>query len=51
MIVIGIDPNKSTHTATAVDPAINTDLDSIRIDAAAAVCVAALQGDARPVDP
>ena len=32
MIVIGIDPHKSTHTATAVDPATNTDLGSIRID-------------------
>lgn len=34
MIVIGIDPHKSTHTATAVDPATNTDLGSIRINAA-----------------
>ncbi|MHA4854776.1 IS110 family RNA-guided transposase [Rhodococcus sp. MSC1_016] len=33
MIVIGIDPHKSTHTATAVDPATNSDLGSIRIDA------------------
>ncbi|MFE5708183.1 IS110 family transposase [Rhodococcus koreensis] len=33
MIVIGIDPHKSTHTATAVDPVTNTDLGSIRIDA------------------
>nr|WP_271212289.1 hypothetical protein [Rhodococcus wratislaviensis]GLK38714.1 hypothetical protein GCM10017611_55830 [Rhodococcus wratislaviensis] len=33
MIVIGIDPHKSTHTGTAVDPATNTDLGSIRIDA------------------
>lgn len=32
MIVIGIDPHKCTHTATAVDPATNTDLGSIRID-------------------
>ncbi|MFH5228186.1 IS110 family transposase [Antrihabitans spumae] len=31
MIVIGIDPHKSTHTATAVDEARNTDLGSIRI--------------------
>lgn len=31
MIVIGIDPHKSTHTATAVDPASNADLGSIRI--------------------
>ena len=33
MIVIGIDPHKSTHTATALDSATNTDLGSIRIDA------------------
>ena len=33
MIVIGINPHKSSHTATAVDPATNTDLGSIRIDA------------------
>ena len=33
MIVIGIDPHKSSHTATAVEPATNTDLDAIRIDA------------------
>nr|WP_251014416.1 IS110 family transposase [Rhodococcus qingshengii] len=33
MIVIGIDPHKSTHTATALDSAIHTDLGSIRIDA------------------
>ncbi|WP_027500099.1 IS110 family transposase [Rhodococcus sp. UNC363MFTsu5.1] len=33
MIVIGIDPHKSTHTATAVDSTTNTDLGSIRINA------------------
>nr|AIU93852.1 hypothetical protein LRS1606.418 [Rhodococcus sp. NS1] len=33
MIVIGIDPHKSSHTATVVDPVTNTDLGSIRIDA------------------
>lgn len=33
MIVIGIDPHKTTHTATAVDAATNADLGSIRIDA------------------
>ncbi|MFI9415107.1 transposase [Nocardia gamkensis] len=33
MIVIGIDPHKGSHTATAVDPAGNTDLGSIRIEA------------------
>jgi hypothetical protein len=32
MILIGIDPHKSTHTATAVDPATNADLGSIRIE-------------------
>ncbi|MXP24172.1 IS110 family transposase [Gordonia sp. HNM0687] len=36
MIVIGIDPHKSSHTATAIDPATNTDLGSIRIDATVA---------------
>ena len=33
MIVIGIDPHKSTHTATAVDSATNRDLGSLRIRA------------------
>ncbi|MDE1675407.1 hypothetical protein [Nocardia gipuzkoensis] len=33
MVVIGVDPHKSTHTATAVDPVTNTDLGSIRIEA------------------
>ncbi|NMM90727.1 IS110 family transposase [Rhodococcus sp. SRB_17] len=33
MIVIGVDPHKSTHTATALDSVTNTDLGSIRIDA------------------
>jgi transposase len=33
MIVIGIDPHKSTHTATALDSGTNTDLGSIRIEA------------------
>jgi transposase len=36
MIVIGIDPHKSTHTATALDPATNTDLGSVRIEASLA---------------
>jgi transposase len=36
MIVIGIDPHKSTHTATALDSATNTDLGSIRIEASVA---------------
>ncbi|MBE7195706.1 MAG: IS110 family transposase [Gordonia polyisoprenivorans] len=31
MIVIGIDPHKSTHTATAVDSRTNSDLGSVRI--------------------
>ncbi|MFF0794837.1 transposase [Streptomyces spiralis] len=34
MMLIGIDPHKSTHTATAVDPDTNRDLASIRIDVA-----------------
>ncbi|MFC7450963.1 IS110 family transposase [Rhodococcus daqingensis] len=33
VIVFGIDPHKSTHTATAVDSTTNTDLGSIRINA------------------
>lgn len=33
MIVIGIDPHKSTHTATAVDSTTTSDLGSIRIHA------------------
>ena len=36
MIVIGIDPHKSTHTATALDPATNTDVGSLRIEASIA---------------
>jgi transposase len=36
MIVIGIDPHKSTHTATALDAATNADLGSVRIDASIA---------------
>jgi transposase len=36
MIVIGIDPHKSTHTATAVDPATNSDVGSLRIEASLA---------------
>ena len=33
MMVIGVDPHKGTHTATAVDPATNADLGSIRVEA------------------
>ncbi len=29
MIVIGIDPHKSSHTATALDPATNCDVGSV----------------------
>jgi transposase len=36
MIVIGIDPHKSTHTATALDSITNTDLGSVRIEASLA---------------
>jgi hypothetical protein len=36
MIVIGVDPHKSTHTATALDPATNTDVGSLRIEASLA---------------
>lgn len=33
MILLGVDPHKSTHTATAVDPSSNRQLASIRIEA------------------
>jgi transposase len=33
MIVIGIDPHKSTHTATALNPATNSEVGSLRIEA------------------
>lgn len=33
MVVIGIDPHKRTHTASAVDPATNRVLASLRVDA------------------
>jgi transposase len=33
MMLIGIDPHKSTHTATAVEPGTNREVASIRIDA------------------
>jgi len=36
MIVIGIDPHKKSHTATAVDPSTNRDLGSMRIPSTAA---------------
>ncbi len=36
MMVIGIDPHKSTHTATAVDPHTNRAIASLRIDASLA---------------
>lgn len=35
MIVIGIDPHKRSHTATAVDPGTNQDLGSLRIPSTA----------------
>lgn len=33
MMVIGVDPHKATHTATAVDPVTNTDRGSLRSEA------------------
>ena len=33
MILIGVDPHKSTHTATAVEPGTNSEIASIRIEA------------------
>ena len=39
MISIGVDPHKSTHTATAVDSVTNADVGSLRIEATlAAYC-------------
>ena len=35
-MLIGIDPHKTTHTATAVDPPTNQEVASIRIDASPA---------------
>jgi transposase len=36
MMIIGVDPHKSTHTATAVDPQTNQTVASVRIDASLA---------------
>ena len=36
MMVIGVDPHKSTHTATAVDPQTNRAVASVRIQASLA---------------
>jgi transposase len=36
MVVIGVDPHKSTHTATALNPATNSDVGSLRIKASIA---------------
>lgn len=33
MMLIGVDPHKSTHTATAVEPSTNSEVASIRIEA------------------
>lgn len=36
MIIIGIDPHKSSHTATVLDPVTNSDVGSLRIEASLA---------------
>lgn len=36
MMLLGVDPHKSTHTATAVDPASNQQVGSLRIEASLA---------------
>ncbi len=36
MIVIGVDPHKSTHTASALDPGTHSEVGSLRIDASVA---------------
>jgi len=33
MVIIGVDPHKSTHTATATDPQTNRTVASVRIEA------------------
>lgn len=33
MIVIGVDPHKSTHTATALNPITNSEVGSVRVEA------------------
>jgi len=35
-LIIGVDPHKSSHTATAVDPATNTAVASLRVEASLA---------------
>jgi transposase len=35
-MIIGVDPHKSSHTATAVDPATNAPVPSLRIGPATA---------------
>lgn len=35
-MIIGIDPHKASHTATVVDPATNTPVSSLRVDASLA---------------
>ena len=32
-MIIGVDPHKTSHTATAVDAATNTPVGSLRVDA------------------
>ena len=32
-MIIGVDPHKGSHTATAVDAVTNTSVSSVRIDA------------------
>lgn len=36
VMIIGVDPHKVLHTATAVDPATNTQVASLRVDASLA---------------
>lgn len=37
-MIIGVDPHKSSHTATALDPATNTPVASLRVEATLAGC-------------
>jgi len=36
IMIIGVDPHKSTHTATAIDPQTNRTVASVRIEASIA---------------
>ena len=49
-MIIGVDPHKSTHTASAVDAAMNTAVASMRV-AASAAGYRRLREDLQPDSP